>query len=182
MDEATYKASLETIYTHCVGKAIANLEINKVPHAPAPEIHPSETLLARKTRTTLAQLRSGYSTTLNSFLHRIKPALYTTDSCPKCGQSPHTTAHLFNCPADPADVTIPWQQLASWGCRQPRNPRWTTTTEGRATTTTTTSTRYTMEALALSSMPEAEEAAAETTKGPWLPQLFALLPAPDVQK
>ena len=52
----------------------------------------------------------------------------------------------------------------------------------RSSRTRRTSTRYTMEALALSSMPEAEEAAAETTKGPWLPQLFALLPAPDVQK
>ena len=106
VDEASYKAGLKLIHTDCVGKTIENLEDNKVLHAPAPEIHPSETLLPRKTRTTLAQLRSGYSTVLNSFLNRINPALYPTDSCPKCGQSPHTTAHLFNCPADPTDTTI----------------------------------------------------------------------------
>ena len=95
VDEASYKAGLKLIHTDCVGKTIENLEDNKVLHAPAPEIHPSETSLPRKTRTTLAQLRSGYSTVLNSFLNRINPALSPTDSCPKCGQSPHTTAHLL---------------------------------------------------------------------------------------
>jgi len=65
----------------------------------------SEKTLPRKTRATLAQLRSY----LNAFMHRI----YQTDdpNCPKCGLSPHTTDNLFECQANPTTLTtrILWE-------------------------------------------------------------------------
>ena len=47
---------------------------------------------------------------LNSYLSRIKPSEYS-DLCPKCGGTPHTTNHLFNCPANPTneDPRILWE-------------------------------------------------------------------------
>ena len=83
---------------------------NPVLGIPAPKINDSEKTLPRKTRSTLAQLRSGHSTFLNNFLAKINSTKYV-DSCPKCGQSPHNTPHLFNCPADPTSFTprILWE-------------------------------------------------------------------------
>ena len=56
----------------------------------------------RETRTALAQLRSGYSVRLNSYLSRIADTI--VDECPDCGEAGHTTAHLFNCPARPTSL------------------------------------------------------------------------------
>jgi len=43
-------------------------------------------------------------------MSRINP-LEHTDICPKCGQGPHNTMHLFNCPDDPTehDPRILWE-------------------------------------------------------------------------
>ena len=50
-------------------------------------------------------LRSGYSSFLKSYLNRISARNTDSDSCPDCNQSPHTTEHLFNCPAKPTNLT-----------------------------------------------------------------------------
>ena len=47
-----------------------------------------------------ANIGTGYSSSLNSFLLRINPLEYE-DTCLECGQGPHDTPHLFNCPANP---------------------------------------------------------------------------------
>ena len=103
-DSVSYKQGLKTIHTNCVATTIRKQTNNKVLNAPAPRINKTETSLPRKTRTTLAQLRSGYATTLNSYLHRINPTTYPTDACPNCSSAPHTTAHLFQCSANPTDL------------------------------------------------------------------------------
>ena len=84
IDPTNYKEGLKEIHTRSVASAIRNQADNKVLAEPAPPINKNETTLTRRTRTTLAQLRSGYSTKLNSYLNRI------TDSCPDCEQSPHS--------------------------------------------------------------------------------------------
>ncbi len=76
---------------------------NKVINARPPEIHKSECKLPRVTRSTLAQLRSGYSMYLNSYKSSIDPN--TSDKCPNCDSS-HTTEHLFNCQNNPADLNV----------------------------------------------------------------------------
>ena len=65
----------------------------------------TERPLSRKARVTLAQLRSGYSSKLNTFLNRINPTKYPDRNCSACSQAPHTTQHLFECPVNPTDLT-----------------------------------------------------------------------------
>lgn len=59
-----------------------------------PTISETEKTLHRKTRSTLAQLRSGFSCILQKYLSRI-------DECLSCSGSPHDVEHLFNCAAKP---------------------------------------------------------------------------------
>ena len=82
-----------------------NQNHNKVLQEPAPAVNSNEKSLPRRTRTILAQLRSGYSTHLESYLHRINRTGHPSDICPQCGQEPQTTAHLFNCSANPTTLT-----------------------------------------------------------------------------
>ena len=76
---------------------------NKVLGHPAPDINPQEKTLPREARTTLAQLRSGYSTTLKSYINRIEDGV--DDTCPDCNMPGHTTTHLFDCAARPTTLT-----------------------------------------------------------------------------
>ena len=59
--------------------------------------------LTRTTRSTLAQLRSGYSPFLQSYLARIDDGKSPT--CTDCNQEDHTTVHIFNCPTKPTNLT-----------------------------------------------------------------------------
>ena len=67
---------------------------------PTPKINKAEKSLPRTTRSTLSQLRSGFSKFLNSYKARIDPS--HSDKCDKCNTAIHTTEHLFACPPDPA--------------------------------------------------------------------------------
>ena len=73
-------------------------------NTPAPKVDKTEKALPRKARSSLAQLRSGYSSMLNSYLSRIRQDVQ--DICPDCNQQNHTSFHLFNCPAKPTDLTV----------------------------------------------------------------------------
>ena len=99
-----YKRKLKTIHTNSVREMIATMSDSKVLKAPPPLISDSQKFLPRATRTTLAQLRSGYSCYLNSYKARIDNSNTTSDNCPLC-PAPHTTEHLFNCPVNPTDLT-----------------------------------------------------------------------------
>ena len=103
LDDQSYKTKLKNIHTRDVSTAIRNLKDNPVLNTPAPEIHKSEKTLPRKTRSTLAQLRSGKSSFLNSTLNRFNDD--TQNMCPNCRQTPHDTNHLFTCPARPTRLT-----------------------------------------------------------------------------
>ena len=98
-----YKRGLKTLHTRSVNEMLSTMANNKVLNAPPPPINDSEKVLPRAARTTLAQLRSGYSNFLNSYKARIDNTNSTSDSCPLC-PAPHTTEHLFNCPSNPTDL------------------------------------------------------------------------------
>ena len=58
------------------------------------------------------KMKQGVPLDTPSFI-RIIPTVYDSDRSPHCGQSPHTTTHIFNCPAklttildNPIDMAI----------------------------------------------------------------------------
>ena len=112
-----------TIHTRAVQAAIGSRRANVVLGRAAPDVNPLESELPRGVRTTLAQLRSGYCSGLNTFLHRIDRA--PSEMCPCCRQAEHTTPHLFDCPEHPTELTPLdlWQRpgeaadfLSTWPC------------------------------------------------------------------
>ena len=98
-----YKRVLKTIHSTTVETVLASYPPNKVLGQEPPEIHKEEADLPRNIRSTLSQLRSGYSKILNSYNHRLNEEV--EDKCPKCLGTPHDTLHLFNCPANPTVIT-----------------------------------------------------------------------------
>ena len=117
------KLARSTIHTRAVQDAIGSRRLNGVLSLAAPDVDHAEVDLPRVARTTLAQLRSGYCSALNTFQHRINQAPDTI--CPCCRQADHTTQHLFDCPEHPTDL-VPldlWQRpgeavdfLITWPC------------------------------------------------------------------
>ena len=104
LPEEDYKSKMKLIHTKTV-KNIINNTTNKVLNARPPEINKADLSLPRTTRSTLAQLRSGYSTYLNSYKARIDKTGPMVDKCPNCDSS-HTTSHLFNCQRNPTNLTV----------------------------------------------------------------------------
>ncbi|MCP4055272.1 MAG: reverse transcriptase family protein [Mesoflavibacter sp.] len=103
-----YKKRLKDVHTSCVRDQILNMAPNKVLQATPPKISETEKTLPRTTRTTLAQLRSGYSNYLNSYKARISQNQPdpVSDLCPLCNAESHTTTHLFSCPNNPTTLTV----------------------------------------------------------------------------
>ena len=97
-----YKRNNKKIHSDSVAATIRSYPPNKVLNSKPPELNIEEKQLPRTTRTTLAQLRSGYSPYLNSYLHRINRS--DTDQCPKCNRAAHTTNHLFECTENPTQL------------------------------------------------------------------------------
>ena len=104
LNSENYKSTLKSIHTESVSLAIATQTNNLVLNAPAPNIDQTEKELPRKTRTVLSQLRSSYSSHLQSYLHRIGAS--ENPNCPDCNTEIHTTKHLFNCSARPTELTV----------------------------------------------------------------------------
>ena len=98
-----YKKTINQIHSEVVRDSITNLADNRVLNAPAPKINPEETHLPRKTRATLAQLRSGHCARLKDYQHRIGKA--DDDYCPSCRVASDSTAHLFNCTSHPTSLS-----------------------------------------------------------------------------
>ena len=103
ISEQEYKKHLKTIHTNSVRDTINSRNVNRVLGRAPPEININEKSLPRSTRSTLSQLRSGFSIFLNSYKAKIKPDQFS-NICPDCNRSRHTTAHLFKCPAKPTDL------------------------------------------------------------------------------
>ena len=98
-------------------RAITSRQPNPVLGHRAPPIHRSESRLPRAHRSAMAQLRSGYSNYLNSYLVRVGRA--DTSTCPRCGVDEQTPAHLFSCPRDrtylnPVDLWLQPRESASF--------------------------------------------------------------------
>ena len=110
MVQTTYKKALKTIHTNSVRDTINNLGNNRVLNARPPKINKAEKELPRTTRSTLSQLRSGFSKHLNSYKNRLDPSF--SDKCDKCNTATHTTEHLFLCPQNPTQLTVRdlWQK------------------------------------------------------------------------
>ena len=104
-DKPSLKQSINRIHTETVQSTINQYENNKVLNDIPPEISSEEVNLSRKERCLLSQLRSGYSSLLYSYKHRIDTTDTIQDMCPKCGISPHDTPHLFTCIQNPTNLT-----------------------------------------------------------------------------
>ena len=61
------KDTLQALHTSFVNTAIGNMKDNRVLNSRPPSINDEETLLQRRQRTTLSQLRSGHCKLLNSY-------------------------------------------------------------------------------------------------------------------
>jgi len=103
-DPNALKTALNILHQRIVSTSLSHMSNNRVLNCRPPPIDNSEKSLPRETRTTLAQLRSGWSVTLMSYNARIN--IGTSDACPVCQNSPHDTPHLFNCPSNPTNLTV----------------------------------------------------------------------------
>ena len=97
------KDILQTLPTSCVNIAIDNMKDNRVLNNRPPPINDEETLLSRRQRTTLSQLRSGHCKRLNSYNKRLKQS--DSSSWPDCGMDQQGVTHLFDCTAQPNDMS-----------------------------------------------------------------------------
>lgn len=103
IDETVYKDGLKKIHSAAVVDATGKLSANRVLNCEPPDIAPEEKGLPRKTRSTLSQLRAGWSSMLRHYMNRIDKEV--KDECPDCGATPHDTRHLFECPRRPTTLT-----------------------------------------------------------------------------
>ena len=93
------KQHCKTIHTRITNDYLQRREPNNITNDIPPPIDKSETTLNKKTRRTLAQLRTNKSPFLNQYLHKINQAQHPTPNCTVCNtDTPHDTLHLFNCP------------------------------------------------------------------------------------
>jgi hypothetical protein len=102
-NEIENKNVLKQIHTKDVAATISSYKMNRVLGTPPPEMNCEELKLGRKARTRLSQLRSGFSNLLNLYKNICDPEI--ENSCPKCNISPHDTQHLFQCAANPTNLT-----------------------------------------------------------------------------
>src|SRR6476619_5249270 len=93
--ETTVQRNIREIHHSIVEHHLQSLKPNKIINQPAPPINKDEQTLLRKTRRTLAQLRTNKSPFLKSYLHKTTHphyALYVTlkTMIPnKCSSAPH---------------------------------------------------------------------------------------------
>ena len=86
----SYKSAISSIHQDAVRTAIESTS-SKLLNDQPPPIATTEQTLPRKTRTILAQLRTGHSRILGQYMKRIDPT--ARNHCHNCG---HDTHHLFD--------------------------------------------------------------------------------------
>ena len=97
-DVPAAKRGSNRLHRKAVQDSIRGYRDNVVLGGYPPPISEEERTLPRKTRCTLAQLRSGQSTYLQSYQAKLNAGVDPT--CPDCGGGEHTTNHLFMCPSN----------------------------------------------------------------------------------
>ena len=95
LSNTSYKLAISSIHQDAVRSAIESSS-SKLLNGRPPPIATAEQTLPRKTRTILAQLRTGHSRILGQYMNRSDPTAH--NHCHNCGQSPHDTHHPFDCP------------------------------------------------------------------------------------
>ena len=116
LSDTSYKSAISRIYQDAVRTAIeSNSPI--LLNGRSPPIATAEQLLPRKTRSILAQLLTGHSRIRVQYMKRIDPT--ARNHCHNCGQSPHDTHHLFDCPSKPTTQQNITQQNR-YGLRRPK--------------------------------------------------------------
>ena len=106
--DTSYRDSLRAIHSGAVADAISSAAPNRVLDRAPPPVDPSEARLPRHYRTSLAQLRSGFSSAMGDYLFKVHRR--TSPVCPECSgdenteQFDHTVRHLFSCQTHPTDL------------------------------------------------------------------------------
>src|SRR6476619_2866787 len=95
--ETTVQPNIKEIHHSIVENHIQSLKPNKIINQPAPPINKGKRTFLRKTRRTLAQLRTNKSPFLKSYLHKINPRNHPSPLCPLCNTQNIDTKHLFTC-------------------------------------------------------------------------------------
>src|SRR6476619_1570359 len=104
--ETTVQRNINEIHHSIVKNHIQALKPNKIINQPAPPVNKDEQILLRKTRHTLAQLRTNKSHFLKSYLHKIDPQNHPSPLGGfLCNTQNHDTKHLFTCSSLPIHLT-----------------------------------------------------------------------------
>ena len=118
LSNTSYKSAISGIQHDVVRTAIESSS-SKLLNGRPPPIATAEETLPRKTRTILAQLRTGHNQILGRYMNIIEPTART--HCHNCGHSPHDTHHLFDCPSNLTTLTVEssWT-AADRNCKTPQ--------------------------------------------------------------
>ena len=103
LSNTNYKSAISSIHHDVIRTAIEGSS-QKLLNGRPPPIATAEQTLPWKTRTILAKRRTGHSRILGQYMNRIDPT--AQNHCHNCGQSPHDTHHLFDCPSKPTTLTV----------------------------------------------------------------------------
>nr|XP_036217164.1 uncharacterized protein LOC106619600 [Bactrocera oleae] len=98
-----FRHALTVIYSGFINTFTDSFSVNAALGVKPPPIADKELELPPKSGVTFPQLRSGYCSSLNSYLSRIDPDI--PNIYPACNESPHDTNHLFTCPTNPTHLT-----------------------------------------------------------------------------
>ena len=103
LNNTNYKSAISSVHQDAV-RTVIESSSSKLLNGRPPPIATVEQTQPRKTRTILAQLRTGHSRILDQCMNRIDPT--ARNHCHNCGQSPHDTHYLFDCPSKPTTLTV----------------------------------------------------------------------------
>ena len=103
LSNTSYKSKISSIHQDVV-RTVIEISSSKLLNIRPPPIATAEQTPTRKTRTILAQLRTGHNRILGQYMNIIDPT--TRNHCNNCGHSPHDTHHLFDCPSKPTTLTL----------------------------------------------------------------------------
>ena len=98
-----YKSTISSIHQDVV-RTVIESSSPKLLNGRSPPFATAEQTLPMKTRTILAQLRTGHSRILGQYINRIDPT--TRNHCHNCGHSPHDTHQLFDFPSKSTTLAV----------------------------------------------------------------------------